>query len=118
MAPRLSSPDPRHGCRRHGNDKRLLNRLLRDNVAQIVAFEVNMAGQTHPGGRRQVCVANTHINASVEFADVKLWQTQHLLMEVERMMTQISGSINTLPMVRHRRRLHRHRVVPSSPPPP
>ena len=28
---------------RHGNDKRLLNRLLRDNVAQIVAFEVNMA---------------------------------------------------------------------------
>ena len=84
---------------RHGNDKRLLNRLLRDNVAQIVAFEVNMAGQTHPGGRRQVCIANTHINASVEFADVKLWQTQHLLMEVERMMTQISGSINTLPMV-------------------
>ena len=66
----------------------------------------------------QVCIANTHINASVEFADVKLWQTQHLLMEVERMMTQISGSINTLPMVRHRRRLHRHRVVPSSPPPP
>jgi len=84
---------------RHGNDKRLLNRLLRDNVAQIVAFEVNMAGQTHPGGRRQVCIANTHINASVEFADVKLWQTQHLLLEVEKMMTQISGSINTLPMV-------------------
>ena len=46
-----------------------------------------------------MCIANTHINASVEFADVKLWQTQHLLMEVERMMTQVSGSINTLPMV-------------------
>jgi len=85
---------------RHGNDKRLLNRLLRDNVAQVVALEVNMpAGQQIPGGRRQLVIANTHINASVEFADVKLWQTQHLLIEVERVMTQVSGSINNLPLV-------------------
>ena len=84
---------------RHGNDKRLLNRLLRDNVAQVVALEVNMAAGQPPGGRRQLCVANTHINAAVEFSDVKLWQTQHLLLEVERMMTQVSGSINNLPLV-------------------
>jgi CCR4-NOT transcription complex subunit 6 len=84
---------------RHGNDKRLLNRLLRDNVAQVVVLEMNTAGQPHPTSRRQLCVANTHINASPEFADVKLWQTQHLLMEVERMLTQHSGSITTIPMV-------------------
>ena len=24
--------------------------------------QVNMAGQTHPGGRRQACIANTHTN--------------------------------------------------------
>jgi len=81
---------------RHSNDKRTLNRLLKDNVAQILMLEM---GATHPSSRRQLIVANTHINASPEFADVKLWQTQMLLQEVERVMTQVAGSTSTIPLV-------------------
>jgi CCR4-NOT transcription complex subunit 6 len=84
---------------RHGNDKRLLNRLLRDNVAQVVFLEMTSTGQPHPAARRQLCIANTHINASPEFADVKLWQTQHLLIEIERLLTQATGSTSAIPMV-------------------
>ena len=64
---------------RHSADKRTLNRLLKDNIAQILVLEMNAP---HPASRRQILVANTHINASPEFADVKLWQTQMLLHEV------------------------------------
>jgi len=78
---------------RHGADKRLLNRLLKDNVAQVLLFEMHAPGP-HPSTRRQLLIANTHINASPEFADVKLWQTQQLLLEIERMMTQHGGSIS------------------------
>jgi len=81
---------------RHGNDKRTLNRLLKDNVAQVLLFEM---AAPHPASRRQLLVANTHINASVEFADVKLWQTQMLVQEVERMMQQQSGSLSQIPLV-------------------
>ena len=56
-------------------------------------------GQPHPAARRQLCIANTHINASPEFADVKLWQTQHLLIEIERLLTQATGSTSAIPMV-------------------
>jgi len=81
---------------RHASDKRLLNRLLKDNVAQIVLFEMHAP---HPAPRRQLLVANTHINASPEFADVKLWQSQVLLLEVERVMTQHAGSLAQIPLV-------------------
>ena len=81
---------------RHSNDRAVLNRLLKDNVAQVLLLEMIAP---HPATRRQVLVANTHINASPEFADVKLWQTQHLLLEIERMMTQHSGSTSTIPVV-------------------
>ena len=64
---------------RHSSDKRTLNRLLKDNIAQILVLEMSAP---HPASRRQLVVANTHINASPEFADVKLWQTQMLLQEV------------------------------------
>ena len=119
---------------RHSSDKRILNRLLKDNVAQVlllllgltetyfvklprltrgrhVAWVVlefvapnlltNLLKLTrsrrtcaptdltqvvllemvapHPATRRQLVVANTHINASPEFADVKLWQTQVII---------------------------------------
>ena len=81
---------------RHSQDKRTLNRLLKDNVAQILVLEMSAP---HPASRRQLVVANTHINASPEFADVKLWQTQMLLQETERIMTQIGGSTQTVPLV-------------------
>jgi len=81
---------------RHSSDKRTLNRLLKDNVAQILVLEMSAP---HPASRRQLVVANTHINASPEFADVKLWQTQMLLQEVERVMTQIGGNTSHIPLV-------------------
>ena len=78
---------------RHSSDKRTLNRLLKDNVAQILLLEMSAP---HPNSRRQLVVANTHINASPEFADVKLWQTQMLLQEIERVMTQ-NGVLQQVP---------------------
>eukprot|EP00316_Scyphosphaera_apsteinii_P004727 CAMPEP_0119298266 /NCGR_PEP_ID=MMETSP1333-20130426/469_1 /TAXON_ID=418940 /ORGANISM="Scyphosphaera apsteinii, Strain RCC1455" /LENGTH=503 /DNA_ID=CAMNT_0007299329 /DNA_START=234 /DNA_END=1745 /DNA_ORIENTATION=+ len=81
---------------RHSADKRSLNRLLKDNVAQVVLLEMIAP---HPSTRRQLLVANTHINASPEFDDVKLWQTQHLLLEIERVMTHHSGSTSAIPLV-------------------
>ncbi|KAG8459495.1 hypothetical protein KFE25_012830 [Diacronema lutheri] len=66
--------------------KRLLNRLLKDNVAQVGIFAL-VGASAQPGTPPQhVCVANTHINANTEFSDVKLWQTQYLLVEVERIV--------------------------------
>ena len=53
----------------------------------------------HPAPRRQLLVANTHINASPEFADVKLWQSQLLLLEIERIMNQHAGSLAQIPLV-------------------
>jgi|MDSY01.2.fsa_nt_gb CCR4-NOT transcription complex subunit 6 len=81
---------------RHSNQKHELTRLLKDNVAQILLLELIAP---HPSTRRQVLVANTHINASPEFADVKLWQTQHLLIEIEKVMQQHSGSYSAIPLV-------------------
>jgi CCR4-NOT transcription complex subunit 6 len=81
---------------RHSSDKRTLNRLLKDNVAQILVLEMSAP---HPASRRQLVVANTHINASPEFSDVKLWQTQMLLQEVERVMTNVGGSTQQVPLV-------------------
>jgi len=46
-----------------------------------------VGASAQPGTPPQhVCVANTHINANTEFSDVKLWQTQYLLVEVERIV--------------------------------
>jgi len=81
---------------RHGAQKHELSRLLKDNVAQVLLLELIAP---HPSTRRQLLVANTHINASPEFADVKLWQTQHLLLEIEKVMQQHSGSVSAIPLV-------------------
>mmetsp|Transcript_15098 Transcript_15098/g.39221 ORF Transcript_15098/g.39221 Transcript_15098/m.39221 type:complete len:560 (-) Transcript_15098:386-2065(-) len=73
-----------------GTDKkRILNRLLKDNVAQVGIFSIVGAGLN--GSATHVCVANTHINANTEFSDVKLWQTQYLLLEIERIVSEYTG---------------------------
>ena len=46
------------------------------DLPQVVLLEMVAP---HPATRRQLVVANTHINASPEFADVKLWQTQVII---------------------------------------
>ena len=51
-----------------------LNRLSKDNIAQLVVLEFVQASRT---GREinQVCITNTHLYSHKDFPDVKLWQS-------------------------------------------
>lgn len=80
-----------------GEKKRLLNRLLKDNVAQVTIFAL-VGSSLQPGGATHVCIANTHINANTEFADVKLWQTQLLLLEVQRIIGEFHNGLSQQPI--------------------
>jgi CCR4-NOT transcription complex subunit 6 len=65
---------------RHGvTVDRVLQRLMKDNVAQIAVLETVGAN----GGTR-ICVSNTHIFWDPEYPDVKLWQTHTLIKELEK----------------------------------
>jgi len=55
-----------------------LDRLSKDNVAQVVVFE------TMDESRQRFCVCNTHIHWDPNFLDVKLWQTHILIKELEK----------------------------------
>lgn len=84
----------KHSSQGSADKKRVLNRLLKDNVAQVGIFALvgTGGGNGGGGGAQHVCIANTHINANTEFSDVKLWQTQFLLMEVERIVHEWQAS--------------------------
>mmetsp|Transcript_120360 Transcript_120360/g.245993 ORF Transcript_120360/g.245993 Transcript_120360/m.245993 type:complete len:652 (+) Transcript_120360:489-2444(+) len=63
-----------------------LNRLSKDNVAQLVVLELcnpQIATRTNRDPINQVCIANTHLYSNKEFPDVKLWQAWQLLQELE-----------------------------------
>lgn len=45
-----------------------------DNVALIAVLEALDPPDPMRGGKQLLCVANTHIHANPELADVKLWQ--------------------------------------------
>jgi len=63
-----------------------LNRLSKDNVAQLVVLELaspQLATRTNRDPINQVCIANTHLYSNKEFPDVKLWQAWQLLQELE-----------------------------------
>jgi CCR4-NOT transcription complex subunit 6 len=89
-----------------------LNKLCKDNVAQLVVLELaisnnnshssNSHSNSHSGNNtnnnnnnssnsnkhqqqlpQQVCIANTHLYSNKDFPDVKLWQTWQLLQELE-----------------------------------
>jgi len=63
-----------------------LNRLSRDNVAQLVVLELaqpTMATRTNREPINQICIANTHLYSNKDYPDVKLWQTWQLLQELE-----------------------------------
>jgi len=64
------------GCTTEDEERECLGRLMKDNVAQILVFEVLM--RVRGGGRQatQLCVANTHLYSHPEFPDVKLWQVR------------------------------------------
>ena len=70
-----------------------LNRLSKDNVAQLVVLEF-----IHPPTRsgrdlNQVCIANTHLYSNKDFPDVKLWQSWQLLMELESFIVDRGSSL-------------------------
>jgi CCR4-NOT transcription complex subunit 6 len=63
-----------------------INRLSKDNVAQLVVLEMTQpAALGRTGGRdaKQICIANTHLYSNKDFPDVKLWQAWQLLQELE-----------------------------------
>lgn len=62
----------------------ILNKLSKDNVAQLVVLELAQQSITSRANRdSQVCIANTHLYSNKDCPDVKLWQTLHLLQELE-----------------------------------
>lgn len=77
--------------------KDALERLMKDNVAQVVVFE------TLDESRQRFCVCNTHIHWDPNFLDVKLWQTHMLIKELEKFNVRQSlpivlcGDFNSLP---------------------
>ena len=66
------------------NPEASLNRLKKDNVAQLAVLEFNQPANSrgpHPGPN-QICVANTHLYSHKDYPDVKLWQAWQLLQQV------------------------------------
>jgi mRNA deadenylase 3'-5' endonuclease subunit Ccr4 len=70
-------------------DQRALNRLLKGNVALCLIFEDLLHGG-------QVCVANTHIIASPEHCDVKLWQANMLLQTLDEFLSTKNEVVGTV----------------------
>jgi CCR4-NOT transcription complex subunit 6 len=77
-------------------EKRLLNRLMKDNVALLIVLEDLATGS-------RVCVANTHIFWDPDQTDVKLFQVDTFLQEAEAYVGArnipllIAGDFNSLP---------------------
>lgn len=87
----------------------ILNKLAKDNVAQLVVLELaqqSLTSRTNRGDPiNQVCIANTHLYSNKDCPDVKLWQTLHLLQELETFVMarganlplMICGDFNSTP---------------------
>jgi CCR4-NOT transcription complex subunit 6 len=73
-----------------GTNENSIQRLLRDNVAQICVLE--MMGQYNVP--IQICVSNVHVFWDPKFADVKLWQAHILVKELQNFIAQ-----NDLPLI-------------------
>mmetsp|Transcript_8555 Transcript_8555/g.16126 ORF Transcript_8555/g.16126 Transcript_8555/m.16126 type:complete len:647 (+) Transcript_8555:329-2269(+) len=76
-----------------------LNRLSKDNVAQLVVLELaqpTMSTRSNREPINQVCIANTHLYSNKDFPDVKLWQTWQLLQELE---TFVMSRSHNLPLM-------------------
>ena len=106
-----------------------LNRLSKDNVAQLVVLEVIPASSSTSRGSNtnreitQICVANTHLYSNKDFPDVKLWQTWQLLQELESFVMSrgtnlplvICGDFNSTPDTAVYDLLSRQSVHPGHP---
>jgi CCR4-NOT transcription complex subunit 6 len=84
-----------------------LNRLSKDNVAQLVVLELAQPPPPAPSSskganansQQQICIANTHLYSNKDFPDVKLWQSWQLLQELETFVMSRGGSPNSLPLI-------------------
>jgi len=85
-----------------------MNRLSKDNVAQLVVLELaqpTLATRANRDPINQVCIANTHFYSNKDFPDVKLWQAWQLLQELENFVMSrgtnlpliICGDFNSTP---------------------
>lgn len=76
-----------------------INRLSKDNIAQLVVLELaqpTLATRTNRDPINQVCIANTHLYSNKDFPDVKLWQAWQLLQELE---TFVMSRGQNLPLI-------------------
>lgn len=103
-----------------------LNRLCRDNVAQLVVLECvnpSMPSRSNREPINQLCVANTHLYSHKDYPDVKLWQTWQLLQELETFVMSrgtnlplmICGDFNSTPDTAVYDLLSRQAVHPGHP---
>ncbi|OQR82903.1 carbon catabolite repressor protein [Achlya hypogyna] len=85
---------------------RVRQRLVRDNVAQIVVLDVlpePASGLARKPVLPSICVTNVHIFSNPEFPDVKLWQTNTLLQQMEQIANSrrlpiiVCGDFNSEP---------------------
>lgn len=103
-----------------------LNRLSKDNVAQLVVLELSQPTHATRANREpinQVCIANTHLYSNKDFPDVKLWQAWQLLQELETFVLSrgtslpliICGDFNSTPDTAVYDLLSRQTVHPGHP---
>jgi CCR4-NOT transcription complex subunit 6 len=103
-----------------------LNRLSKDNVAQLVVLELAQPASGPSRNRdhiNQVCIANTHLYSNKDFPDVKLWQSWQLLQELETFVMSrgtnlplmICGDFNSTPDTAVYDLLSRQAVHPGHP---
>lgn len=71
-----------------GESRRYINRLSKDNIAQVIFLEVVQPNRnpTMRTPRTLLCVANTHLYSNHLRPDVKLWQTCTLIHELEQLI--------------------------------
>lgn len=88
--------------------RRYINRLNKDNIAQVLFLEVLNATTMarNPGGRPPralICVTNTHLYSNHMRPDVKLWQACTLINELENLVVPrdapiiVCGDFNSEP---------------------
>lgn len=103
-----------------------LNRLSKDNVAQLVVLELAQPALSSRSNRdaiNQVCIANTHLYSNKDFPDVKLWQSWQLLQELQTFVMSrginlplmICGDFNSTPDTAVYDLLSRQEVHPGHP---
>mmetsp|Transcript_2444 Transcript_2444/g.3467 ORF Transcript_2444/g.3467 Transcript_2444/m.3467 type:complete len:622 (+) Transcript_2444:235-2100(+) len=80
-----------------------LHRICKDNIAQVAVLEVLQRHRNRHVQNTHLCIANTHLYSHPEFPDVKLWQTQALMQELEHFVLSrnlplmVLGDFNSLP---------------------